>query len=157
QPSASTTAGQEVSPQGSVQELSLDDGKPDCAAGTQAAIGGKYFGWANKLTPTSYPATLRSITIGFNRILVGAEVRPESIYRIVVYADPEKDGPSDNQEPIATFSGRVRGLEDYMTFNLITPVTITSGSFVVGAIDDFGFGQLPALFDIPGKSTPPGS
>jgi YVTN family beta-propeller protein len=156
-PTASTAAVQQVAPQGAVQELSLDDGKPDCAAGTQAAIGGKNFGWANKLTPTSYPATLRSITIGFNRTLIGTEVRPDSIYRIVVYADPEKDGPAENQEPLATFSGRVRGTEDYMTFNLITPVTITSGSFVVGAIDDFGFGQLPAIFDIPGKSTPPGS
>jgi len=156
-PVTSTAAIQDVAPQGAVQELSLDDGRADCAAGTTAAVGGKNFGWANKLTPASYPATLRSITIGFNRILVGSEVRPDALYRIVVYGDPEKDGPAEEQEPLATFTGRVRGTEDFMTFTLITPVTIASGSFVVGAIDDVGVAQLPALFDVPGKSTPPGT
>src|SRR5262249_53316537 len=106
QPLASSAAVQQIAPQGTVQELSLDDGKPDCRAGTQAAFGGKDFGWANKPPPATYPATLRSITIGFNRILVGTEVRPDSVYRIVVYADPEKDGPAESQEPLATFSGR---------------------------------------------------
>ncbi|MBI3652019.1 MAG: YncE family protein [Acidobacteria bacterium] len=157
-PSSLTATAQDLVPTGTLSELSLDDGQANCAAGTGAAANGRGFGWANKLTPTSYPATLRSITIGFNRILIGQSVVQDALYRIVVYLDPEGDGPADNQEPAATFTGRVRGaFDDLMTFNLITPITITSGSFVVGAIDDFGFGPLPALLDIPGKATPPGS
>ncbi len=148
---------QVVAPHGTLVDLSQDDGVPDCAIGTGAALNGKNFGWANKFTPASYPATLRTITIGFQRNLVDAEVIRDALYRIVVYADPENDGPSQDQQPLATFTGRVRGIDSFMTFNLITPVTITSGSFVVGAIDDFGFGPLSALLDIPGKSNPRGS
>jgi YVTN family beta-propeller protein len=153
-----TANAQEIVPSGTLQELSLDDGTGSCAAGTGNNQNGLSFGWANKLTPTTFPATLRSVTIGFNRILIGQSTVQDAIYRIVVYADPEGDGPANGQEPLATLSGRVRGeFNDLMTFNLITPVTINAGSFVVGAIDDFGFGQLPALVDIPGKSNPPGS
>jgi YVTN family beta-propeller protein len=148
---------QSVAPQGTLVELSQDDGVPDCAIGTGEGLNGKNFGWANKFKPSSYPATLRSVTVGFQRNLVNLEVIRDALYRIVVYADPENDGPAEGQEPIATFTGRVRGIDMFMTFNLITPVTIDSGSFVVGAIDDFGFGPLSALIDIPGKSNPRGS
>jgi YVTN family beta-propeller protein len=148
---------QVIASHGTLVDLSQDDGVPDCAIGTGAALNGKNFGWANKFTPASYPATLRAITIGFQRNLVDAEVIRDALYRIVVYADPENDGPTQDQQPLATFTGRVRGIDSFMTFNLITPVTITSGSFVVGAIDDFGFGPLSALLDIPGKSNPRGS
>jgi YVTN family beta-propeller protein len=52
-----------------------------------------------------------------------------------------------------------------MTFNLITPVRIESGSFVIGVIDDFAVSDFdenenatfPALMDVPGKSTPQGT
>jgi YVTN family beta-propeller protein len=153
-----TATAQDVSPAGTLQELSIDDGVGNCAAGTGNNLNGKGFGWANKLTPTSYPATLRTIKIGFNRILIGQSTVQDALYRIVVYADPESDGPSNGQQPAATITGRVRGeFNDVMTFNLVTPLKIGSGSFVVGAIDDFGFGPLPALIDIPGKSNPPGS
>jgi YVTN family beta-propeller protein len=158
QTSTLTATAQGLSPAGALQELSQDDGLATCAVGTGGNLNGRSFGWANKLTPTSYPATLRSVTIGFNRILIGQSTVQDALYRIVVYADAEGDGPSSGQTPLATFTGRVRGdFNDLMTYNLITPVTITSGSFVVGAIDDFGFGSLPALVDIPGKSNPRGS
>jgi YVTN family beta-propeller protein len=158
QTSTLTATAQELSPAGALQELSIDDGTGTCAAGTGSNQNGTAFGWANKLTPTTYPATLRSVSIGFNRILIGQSVVRDALYRIVVYADPENDGPANGQQPLATVTGRVRGdFNDLMTFNLISPVTITSGSFVIGAIDDFGFGRLPALIDVPGKSTPPGS
>jgi YVTN family beta-propeller protein len=151
-------AAQEIVPAGTLTELSIDDGQGNCAAGTGSSLNGRGFGWANKLTPTAYPATLRSVTVGFNRILVGQSVVQDALYRIVVYIDPENDGPSNGQQAAATVTGRIRGeTDEFMTFNLITPLTITSGSFVVGAIDDFGFGSLPALLDIPGKSTPRGS
>ncbi|MEW6129298.1 MAG: YncE family protein [Acidobacteriota bacterium] len=148
---------QTVAPQGTLVELSLDDGQPECAAGTGDLLNGKNFGWANKLTPTVYPATLRTITIGFQRNIPDREVKRDALYRIVVYADPENDGPAQEQTPLAAFTGRVRGTESFMTFNLVTPVTIDAGSFVVGAIDDDGFGPLPAMVDIPGKSAQPGT
>jgi YVTN family beta-propeller protein len=98
---------------------------------------------------------LRSITIGFNR--AGPLVEPDLLYRIVVYSDPEMDGPSALQTPDASFVGRLRGGETFMTFNLVSPLRISEGSFVVGAIDLEDAGGFPALFDSPGRSNPPGS
>jgi YVTN family beta-propeller protein len=159
QPSATTAAAQDVTPQGELNELAIDDGVAECVLGAPDLIKGKPgFGWSNKLTPTTYPATLRSVTIGFSRSgPLGHEVRPDSLYRIVVFIDLEKDGPNNGQQPDATFIGRVRGQDQIMTFNLVTPVTIDSGSFVVGVLDEFGIADFPALIDVPGKSAPQGS
>jgi YVTN family beta-propeller protein len=150
---------QDVTPQGELRELAIDDGLAECVLGVADSVRGKPgFGWVNKLTPTTYPATLRSVTIGFSRNgPLGHEVKPDSLYRIVAYADPETDGPNNGQSPDATFIGRVRGMEQIMTFNFSTPLTIQSGSFVVGVLDEFGIADFPALLDIPGKSTPQGS
>lgn len=143
---------------GELRELAIDDGVAECTLGPDPALQGKPgFGWVNKLTPPSYPATLRAVTIGFERGFVFTGVKPDSLYRIVVYLDPESDGPGNQQRPDATFIGRARGADEIMTFNLTTPLTIQGGSFVVGAMDEFGIANLPALFDSPGKSTPPGS
>ena len=143
---------------GELLELAIDDGVAECVLGPDPALQGKPgFGWVNKLTPPSYPATIRAVTIGFERGFVFTGVKPDSLYRIVVYLDPEGDGPADQQQPDATFIGRVRGNDEIMTFNLTTPLTIQGGSFVVGAMDEYGIANLPALFDSPGKSNPPGS
>jgi YVTN family beta-propeller protein len=156
-PSAIVTA-QDFSPAGELIELAIDDGSAECTSGqTPALKGSPGFGWANKLTPPSYPATIRAITIGFERNLVITGVKPDSLYRIVVFLDPESDGPSPGQQPAGSFIGRVRGMNEFMTFNLTTPLTIAGGSFVVGAIDDFGIADLPALYDSPGRSNPRGS
>src|SRR5215203_5203436 len=88
-----TATAQDLSPAGTLQELSIDDGTGTCAAGTGNNVNGTGFGWANKLTPATYPATLRSVSIGFNRILIGQSTVQDGLYRIVVYADPEGDGP----------------------------------------------------------------
>jgi len=147
-----------VSSAGTLEEIGIDDGIAECALGPPDQLKGTPgFGWLNKLTPQSYPATLRSITIGFERALVTTGVKPDSLFRIVAYLDPEGDGPSNGQTPSATFIGRVRGNDQISTFNLITPLTLTKGSFAVGAIDEFGIADRPALFDTPGKSSPPGS
>jgi len=149
---------QSVPAAGELRELAIDDGDAECTLGPDPALQGRPgFGWVNKLTPPSYPATLRAVTIGFERGLVVTGVKPDSLYRIVVYLDPESDGPGNQQQPDATFIGRVRGNDEIMTFNLTTPLTIQGGSFVVGAMDEFGIANLPALFDSPGKSNPPGS
>jgi YVTN family beta-propeller protein len=149
---------QTVMATGELRELAIDDGVAECTLGPDPALKGKPgFGWVNKLTPSSYPATLRAVTIGFERGLIDTGVKPDSLYRIVVYLDPESNGPDNHQQPDATFIGRVRGNDQIMTFNLTTPLTIQGGSFVVGAMDDFGIANMPALFDSPGKSTPAGS
>jgi YVTN family beta-propeller protein len=153
-----SVAAQTVTATGELRELAIDDGVAECTLGPDPALQGKPgFGWVNKLTPPSYPATLRAVTIGFERGFVFTGVKPDSLYRIVVYLDPESDGPGNQQQPDATFIGRVRGNDEIMTFNLTTPLTIQRGSFVVGAMDEFGIANLPALFDSPGKSSPPGS
>ncbi len=161
---ASDTTPRGVSPAGELSELAIEDGVAGCALGPARELQGHPgFGWANKLTPSTYPATLRTVTVGFNR--AGPLVDPDQLFRIVVFLDPEGDGPSNGQPPDATFIGRVRGLDSIMTYNLITPVRIQSGAFVVGVIDDFAASRLdqngsstfPALFNVPGKSTPRGS
>ena len=71
-----TVAAQDVSP-AALTELSIDNASSDsaslsCAFGlsdtTQTPRGQVQFSWANKLTPSSYPATLRVVTIGLNRL-----------------------------------------------------------------------------------------
>jgi len=151
-----TVAAQSVKPAGEIIDLSIDDGRAVCGLGPLVADPvTPGFGWVNKLTPPTYPATLRSITIGFNR--ANQLVVPDLLFRIIVLIDPESDGPSNDQQPEAAFTGRVRGGETFMTFNLVSPLTITEGSFVVGAIDTQGNADFPALFDSGGTSNPPGS
>lgn len=155
---ASVAEAHTVTAAGELLELAIEDGVPDCTIGPATTVKGKPgFGWVNKLTPPSYPATIRTITVGFERGFVFTGVKPDSLYRVVVYLDPEGDGPGNNQPPDSTFIGRVRGTDQTMTFNLITPLTIQGGSFVVGVIDDFGIADMPALMDSPGMSHPPGS
>ncbi|HET9531486.1 MAG TPA: hypothetical protein VFQ92_14105, partial [Blastocatellia bacterium] len=150
---------QKIEPSGQLIELAIDNGQADCASGaappTEEHPVEPVFGWANKLTPATYPATLRSVTIGFNRS--GPLVEPDLLYQIVVYLDPEMDGPSTGQTAAATFTGRLRGGESFMTFNLVSPLSINEGSFIVGVIDTQRVGGFPALFDSPGRSDPPGS
>ena len=157
--STSIVTAQGVTP-AALTELSIDDGVADCILGTPPAIKGKGgFGWVNRLTPASYPATLRSVSLGFNRAnVLDHQVKRDDLFRIVVYVDPEKDGPGAEQQPAVSFTGRVRGdFESTMTFSLVTPLTIQSGSFVVGVLDDFGVADFAAFYDVPGKSTPAGS
>lgn len=135
-------------------ELAIDDGTTVCVAGPSAK-GQPGFGWVNRLTPPAYPATLRAISISFNRSEIGVDAGDP--YRILIFRDPENDGPENGQQPDVSFIGRAQGTDQFVTFNLISPITITSGSFVVGALDEFGIADFPAPFDVPGLSTPPGS
>jgi len=166
-PSASATAVEDVFAAATLTELSIDNASSDsntltCAFGLsdtpQTPRGQAQVGWANKLTPATYPATLRAVTIGLNRLgPVGSEVLPDQLYRIAIYVDPESDGPADGQAPDATFIVRARGREKVLTFNLAVPLTITGGSLVVAVIDEFKIAAFPAVYDVPGKSMPPGS
>ncbi|MFL6212922.1 MAG: YncE family protein [Blastocatellia bacterium] len=166
-PHTSATAASQVGAQAALVELSIDNASSDnnalgCAFGlsdtAETPRGQVQFAWANKLTPTAYPATLRAVTIGLNRLgPLGSEVLLDQLYRVAIYADPESDGPADGQAPDATFIIRARGREKVLTFNIAVPLTINSGSFVVAVIDEFKIAGFPAAYDTPGKSTPPGS
>jgi hypothetical protein len=96
-PRTSATAASQVGAQALV-ELSLDNATSDnntlgCAFGLSATPemphGTAQFSWANKLTPASYPATLRTVTIGLNRLgPLCEEVKPDKPYRVAIYAHP---------------------------------------------------------------------
>jgi YVTN family beta-propeller protein len=164
---SATLAAPDVSPAATLTELSIDNASSDssslgCAFGLsdtpETPRGQVQFSWANKLTPATYPATLRAVTIGLNRLgPLGSEVLPDQLYRVAIFVDPESDGPADGQAPDATFIARARGREKVLTFNLAVPLTITGGSFVIAVIDEFKIAAFPAVYDTPGKSTPPGS
>jgi YVTN family beta-propeller protein len=166
-PHASATAAPDVSPAAALIELSIDNGSSNssstgCAFGLsippEVPRSSVQFSWANKLTPPTYPATLRAVTIGLNRAgPLGSEVLPDQLYRVAIFVDPESDGPANGQAPDATGTLRARGREVALTFNLAVPLTITGGSFVVAVIDEFKIAGSPAMYDTPGKSTPPGS
>ena len=166
-PRASATAAPDVSPAATLVELSIDNASADtgstgCAFGLsippETPRSSVQFSWANKLTPPTYPATLRAVTIGLNRAgPLGSEVLPDQLYRVAIFVDPESDGPANGQAPDATFTLRARGRENVLTANLAVPLTITGGSFVVAVIDEFKIAGVPAIYDTPGKSTPPGS
>ena len=166
-PRASATATSDVSAAATLTELSIDNASSDsnstfCAFGfadtPQTPRGLVQFTWANQLTPPVYPATLRAVTIGLNRAgPLGSEVLPDQLYRIAIYVDPENDGPANGQAPDATFIARARGREKVLSFNLAVPLTITGGSFVIAVVDEFKIAGFPAVYDVPGKSTPPGS
>jgi YVTN family beta-propeller protein len=162
-----TSATEDVSAAATLTELSIDNAPADsnsttCAFGLgdtpQMPRGQVQFSWANKLTPPVYPATLRAVTIGLNRAgPLGSEVLPDQLYRIAIYVDPESDGPANGQTPDATFIARARGREKVLSFNLAVPLTINGGSFVIAVVDEFKIAGFPAMYDVPGKSVPPGS
>src|SRR5918912_1030175 len=95
-PRTSATAAAQVGAQALV-ELSIDNSPSDnntlsCAFGlpdtADTPRGQVQFSWANKLTPAAYPATLRAVTIGLNRLgPLGQEVTPDQLYRVAIYAD----------------------------------------------------------------------
>src|SRR5438105_3030829 len=130
-PHTSATAASQVGAQAALVELSIDNASSDnntlgCAFGLSDTAatprGHVQFAWANKLTPTAYPATLRAVTIGLNRLgPLGSEVLPDQLYRVAIYADPESDGPANGQAPDATFIIRARGREKVLTFNIAVP------------------------------------
>src|SRR5262245_19340310 len=83
-PTSTSAATQTVTPAGTLSELAIDDGTAECILGPPSVnLGQPGFGWANKLTPATYPATLRAVTIGFSRNNTGREVKPDALFTIV--------------------------------------------------------------------------
>ena len=94
-----------------------------------------------RLTPASYPATLRTVQIYFNYTW-GATGTP-----LTIVAGKNTDGDTNInnsiQQSFAANSGTAR--ETYTTFTLPTPMTISKGDFVVGFKNGAGLTALDSI------------
>src|SRR5439155_9186515 len=79
--------------------LSIDDGVPNDGLGGSGNPG---FGWFNLLKPDTYPATIEEVQVAFNNSPRGMAVG--SPIKILVFLDPEGDGPNAGQKPDLSFS-----------------------------------------------------
>ncbi len=126
--------------QGSVTaELFVDDGSFENAigltqGGTQTAV--------NRLTPTSYPATLTGVKIYFRG---GQNISTGASFTIQAGANPSGSG---NITGIALqpTAATVQALDQFVTYT-VPSVTINSGDFVVGFRITTSAGALPFSLD----------
>ncbi len=105
----------------SPQPLAVDDGNQE------AGYSDKYH--ANRLTPTSYPATLTHVQIyfhnGSNNAIVGEE--------LTILTGTNADGDANiNNTAFQSLTANVKTVGSYNTYALAAPLTITSGDFVIG-------------------------
>jgi hypothetical protein len=124
-------------------ELSVDDGSFESVLGL---TGGGTTSFVNRLTPTSYPATVSSLKIffaNFGGLSVGASVS--------LLVGNNADGDTNiNNTVFQTTPATVQALGQYTTYD-VPDVTITSGDFVVGFRLTYAAGVLPCAQD----RTPP--
>ena len=106
----------------SPQTLAIDDGSINFIHGSSF--------YANRLTPPSYPATLTHVQIYWS----GGNGGPAAGQSITVLAGTNTDGDTNiNNTAFQSVSGTVGTTPwTYQTYALTTPITITSGDFVVG-------------------------
>ncbi len=146
-------ASQQPNPQVAKEQLLLID--DNSAEGRYGGTGNPGFGWFNLLKPDNYPATLKEVRIAFSDgprgVLKGSPIR------IVVYLDPEGNGPNDGQQPSVLFAVTVNNPGNFDSYTLPQPITINSGAFVIGALDTIFVADLPAFGDTIGLVKPVGS
>ena len=126
-------------------ELKNDDGSFEQNIGYAAGGGDGYF--ASRLTPTAYPATIRSVKIYFHN--TGNGLKVGSSIRVLVGA---VSGGGD-QLPAPTFQitpGQVKATGEFVEF-AVAPVTIQSGDFLVGFVTDNPQGVYPLAQDLNGS------
>ena len=103
----------------------MDDGSYEQNVGLSQGANTAYF--VNRLTPPSYPATLRNIQIYFssqgNVLKVGDAV--------TIVAGATSGGSNINGVSLARTPSRVNAAGQLNSYD-VTPITIQSGDFVVG-------------------------
>jgi uncharacterized protein (TIGR03437 family) len=108
----------------SATELAVDDGSFETGLG----LSGGGTSWrVNRLTPTSYPATLNGVSIFFrtsSNLLVGAPLT-------IVFGSNPGGTPNINSLQLQTMESTVQPLGQFNVYN-VPPLTINSGDFVVG-------------------------
>ncbi len=111
---------------GTATQLVVDDGTFEVYAGYPSGAASAWF--VNRLTPPSYPATLRSVQIAFlNRTDSLAAGTP-----ITVVTAPNPSGSVNlNNIAMTRLPSTVLATDAYNSY-AVTPITITSGDFVVG-------------------------
>ncbi len=112
----------------------IDDGS------VEASIDRRYV--VNRLTPTSYPATLTQVQIYFDT----GRTPASSAIQIVTGTNasaPAAFAPANIQLQTAASSATT----GFTTYNLTSPVTISSGDFVVGFTIAGGIGTNPTQLD----------
>ncbi|HMV87962.1 MAG TPA: putative Ig domain-containing protein [Blastocatellia bacterium] len=120
--------------------LAADDGSYETASNYGSNGGITYF--VNRLTPSAYPATLSQVSVyfaSFTNVSVGTPV--------LVTAGANTDGDNNINNPsFQTLNTVVNGVNQFNHY-AVTPITITSGDFVVGFGIAYNASQFPALRD----------
>ena len=124
-------------------ELAVDDGTFETTLGrTDGGISWR----VNRLTPTSYPATINAVSVFFrsnSRLTVGDPLT-------IVFAANPGGGANINGIQLQEMAGAVQSLSAFNVYN-IPPLTINSGDFVVGYKITHADGVYPFSLD----TTPP--
>ncbi len=122
-------------------ELAVDDGSFESAIGL--TFGGTT-GAVNRLTPSTYPATLKEVKIFFQAAQISGVPTGDSI-RVMTAASP---GGGDDITSLVfnTMDATVEALGQFNVYD-VPDITITSGDFVVGFSITHRRGQFPIALD----------
>ncbi|MDQ4122508.1 MAG: M12 family metallo-peptidase [Acidobacteriota bacterium] len=110
---------------GAAATIQVDDGTVESA--TKAGVTGQPSYYVNRLTPTSYPATLSQVSIEFPSF---AGLTAGTPVTILAGANPSGAASIDNIS-LQTVAASVTNLDTFVSYN-VSPITINSGDFVVG-------------------------
>ena len=116
-------------------QLLVDNGGYDNTVGFNQGVATAYF--VNRLTPPRYPATLRSVQIGFadeaNTLPAGAG--------ITILSGKNSGSSNINNVALTRTAAQIAGVGRFNTFD-VAAVTIDSGDFIVG----FSTANPPNIF-----------
>jgi hypothetical protein len=122
-------------------ELSADDGSFETAIGL--SFGGTT-GAVNRLTPPSYPATLKEVKIFFQPIQISGVPVGDSIQ--VMSATNPGGGDDVSSLVFNAMNATVGALGQFNVYD-VPDITITSGDFIVGFAITHRAGQFPIALD----------
>jgi len=130
---------------GGTTTLSVDDGSFEQITGITGGAPAVYF--VNRLTPPSYPATLKNVQIMF--LNAANTLKPGDTIRILIGTNPSSSANLNNVRLLAATTS-VAAVSQFNSFD--TPATtIQSGDFVVGFTSANAAGVFPGALD----TTPP--
>jgi hypothetical protein len=127
---------------GGVTTLSVDDGSFEQVVGITGGAPAVYF--LNRLTPPTYPATLKSVQIMF--LNLANALKPGDTIRILVGTNPGGSSGINNIRLLAATTS-VGTIGEFNTFEAPAGTTIPSGDFVVGFTSGNPAGLFPGSLD----------
>ncbi len=127
---------------GSSIDIVVDGGFFGQVTGFPSGAASAWF--VNRLTPPSYPATLRSVTIAF---LDDPAALPAGAGITIVTAANSSGSTSISSASFTQMAATIKAVDQFNTY-AVTPVTITSGDFLVGYAAPNPPGFFPAVLDI---------